>query len=115
MTLKQIQNVLDTKVDYTDRAMMESKMADCLNVTGPLAKLTAQALGDLERKKGAVRRNYPDMSYRLLKMHIDSETAEEQENYLLAQRLSVSLFKTIDGLKSLLSIQSEEEQELKWK
>ncbi len=115
MTVQDIQKILDTKVDYSDRAGMEKKMAECLNATGPIAKIMAKTLGDLERAKGEVMRKYPDLSYRLLKMRIDNETAQQQEDRELAERLSVSLFKTIDGLKSLLSIQSEEETELKWR
>lgn len=112
MTLRDIQKVLDVKVDYSDRAAMENKMTDCLNVTGISAKLIAQTLGDLERAKGEVMRKYPDATYRLLKMRMDSETAQEQENYMLAQRLSVSLLKTIDGLKTLLAIQMGEGDEI---
>jgi hypothetical protein len=115
MSLSDIQKILDTKVKHSDRNGMERKMSECLNAIGPAAKLQSKALGDLERKKGELLRKYIDLPYRMLKMRIDSESASEQEEYLLAQRINMALSKTIDGLKSLLSIQSEEGSELKWK
>jgi len=73
--------------------------------------MKAEALGNLERAKGKVLNDYPDMNSRKLKMLMDAITAKEQEDFTLAERLNVSLFKAIDGLKAMLSIQSDE---VKW-
>ena len=110
--LVKLEAIINHQVDYSDREAMERKMSDCLNVIGLSSKLKAKALGNLERKKSEVLRNYPDLNARLLKMTIDSQTVQEQEDYMLAERLNVGLFKTVDGLKSILSIQTGDE--VKW-
>lgn len=109
--VESIQIALNQQVDFSDREQAESKLNACLNVVGACAKLRAEALGNLERAKAKSLKNHPDLNSRLLKMRMDADTIEEQENLELAESLSTALYKTIDGLKSLLSIQ---EKEIKW-
>ncbi len=113
MTLEFIQKLIDRPINFDNREDAEKKLNDLLSTLGHSAKIKAQAHGNLERKKGEVMRSYPDLNYRLLKLRIDSETAAEQEQFVLAERINVSLFKAIDGLKALLNVQDKTE-EVKW-
>lgn len=107
------QEAIDIQVEDGDREGSEAKMNACMNAMGLAAKRVATAKGDLERAKAASLRKHTGLNSRLLKMHMDSDTINEQEALELAERLSIALYKTIDGLKSILSIQQEDE--VKWK
>lgn len=106
--IERIQDAINRQVNFSDREQAESKLNECLNVVGLTAKLRAESLGNLERAKAKVLKNNPDLNSRLLKMKIDAYTAYEQEELELAESLSTALYKTIDGLKSLLSIQEKD-------
>lgn len=108
MTVTDLQALLDRQIDYLDRDQAESKLNECINAIGASVKIKAQAFGELEKAKAKVIRNNPDPQYRMLKMKIDQYTTDEQEAYMTADRLHVSLFKVIDGLKALLSIQDRD-------
>jgi hypothetical protein len=109
--VKEIEDALNTKIDYSDRESAERKMNACLNLVGVSAKNVSKCKGDLERAKAKVLKNHPELNSRLIKMKMDAQTVDEQEALELAERLWVGLHKTIDGLKSLLAIQ---EKEIKW-
>ncbi len=106
--MKEIEEAINIKVNYSDRDSAERKMNACLNVVGLSAKNVAECKGNLERAKGKVLNNHPDLNSRHLKMKMDANTVDEQEALELAERLWTGLHKTIDGLKSLLSIQEKE-------
>lgn len=113
MDLITIQETLDRKVDPTDREQLEKKLNDCIELLGISAKLKSQAYKRLFEKKGEVMETNEGMKTALLRMVVDAETASEQAEYLLAERLNVSLAKAIDGLKSVLNI-TKEEAAIKW-
>ncbi len=106
--IERIQEAINRQVNFSDREQAEAKLNECLNVVGLTAKLRAESLGNLERAKAKVLKNNPDLNSRLLKMKIDANTVDEQEELELAESLSTALYKTIDGLKSLLSIQEKD-------
>lgn len=106
--LKEIESIINRQIKLADREAAEQKINDCINILGLSARMKAEALGNLERAKGKIFNEYPELNSRKLKMLTDSQTTKEQQEYALAERLNVSLFKVIDGLKSMLSIQQEE-------
>lgn len=108
MDISEIQEILSRQIDHQDRDAAERKLNDCINAIGASVKLKAKAFGDLEKAKGKVMQNHPDLSVALLRLRMASQTTEEQEAYMMADRLNASLFKAIDGLKALLSIQAKE-------
>jgi len=103
-----IEAALNTKVDYSDREGCEKKLNDCLNAVGMAAKYQSICKGDLERSKALTLRKYPDLNSRMLKFKLDANTIDEQQNLEYAEKLWQGLHKTIDGLKSILSIQENE-------
>ena len=111
--MEEIENILNTQIDYLDREKAERKMNDCINSLGKASKNVAKCKGNLERAKSRVLINHPDLNSRLIKIKMDANTVDEQEALELAERLYASLNKTIDGLKSLLSVQ--EKNEPSWK
>jgi len=106
-----IEQALNTNVDYSDREGCEMKLNECLNRIGLSAKYLSMCKGDLERAKALTLRNNPDLNSRLLKIKMDANTIDEQQNLEYAEKLWTGLHKAIDGLKSLLYIQ---ENEIKW-
>lgn len=104
-----IEDALNIKIDYSDREQAEKKMNACLNLVGISAKNVAQCKGNLERAKSKVLKNHPELNSRLIKMKMDAQTVDEQEALELAEKLWSGLHKTIDGLKSLLSVQEKNE------
>lgn len=109
--MKEIEDALNRLIDYADREATERKMNDCLNLVGKSAKNVAECKGNMERAKAKVLKNHPELNSRLIKLTMDAQTVDEQEALELAERLWIGLHKTIDGLKSLLSVQ---ESDLKW-
>jgi hypothetical protein len=107
-----IEKALNTEVDYSDREGCERKLNDCINAVGMSAKYLSICKGDLERAKALTLRNYPDLNSRMVKLKIDANTTDEQQNLEYAEKLWTGLHKTIDGLKSLLNVQ---EKETSWK
>ncbi len=105
---EQIEAAINIKVEYSNRDACERKMNECLNVIGIAAKYYSLCKGNLERAKAKVIKGNPELNSRLLKMKMDSQTIDEQEELELAERLWMGLHKTIDGLKSLLNIQEKE-------
>jgi len=108
---QQIIEVIEREIKFTDKEAAENKLNDCINILGKAAKHVSECKGNLERAKKQVLFNYPDLNSRLLKMRIDAETIQEQEELELAEKLWQALNKTIDGLKSLLFIK---ESDLGW-
>lgn len=111
--LNTIESTISRKIDYQNAQSVQSKLNDCLNLLGESAKIKAIAYGNLEKAKAALIQNYPDQNARMLKILIDSQTVDEQEQYILADRLHISLFKAIDGLKSMMAVQ-EKQVEVRW-
>lgn len=107
--MKEIQEALNSVIDYADREAAERKMNACLNLIGKSAKNVAECKGNLENAKAKVLNNYPELNSRLIKLTMDAQTIDEQEALELAERLWIGLHKTIDGLKSLLSMQEKNE------
>ena len=107
--MKEIEEALNVKIDYSNREQAERKMNDCLNLLGTASKNVAECKGNLERAKSNVLKNHPELNSRLIKMKMDANTVDEQEALELAERLYSSLNKTIDGLKSLLNVQEKNE------
>jgi len=103
-----IEKALNAKVDYSDREGCEKKLNDCINAVGMCAKYQSICKGDLERAKALTLRKYPDLNSRMLKFKLDAGTIDEQQNLEYAEKLWSGLHKTIDGLKSLLSVQEKE-------
>jgi hypothetical protein len=113
MTLETIQEVLDRQVSQDDQQALERKLVDCINLLGVSAKLKSEAHKKLFQAKYKVMKAHPSERVALLKMIVDAQTAEEQAEFMLAERLNVSLAKAIDGLKAVLHITAPE-AEIKW-
>jgi hypothetical protein len=114
ITLQTIQDTLDKQVSPTDRDGLETKLVACIELLGVSAKLKSIKYDKLYSAKRRVMENNPYMKTALLRMTIEAETSHEQAEYMLAERLSVSLSKAIDGLKSILSITKEHDSTV-WK
>lgn len=110
--LEKIQEVLNREVSQDDTAGLEAKLLDCVNLLGASSKLKAEAHRALFKARDKIIRNNPDAKTAHLKLIVDAQTADEQAEFMLAERLNVSLSKAIDGLKAILNISSEEE--VKW-
>jgi len=106
--LEIIQQTLDRKVSIDDIKEVERKLLDCINLLGASSKLKADAHKTLFNARESIIDKYPDTKVAMLKLYIDSQTAEEQADFILAERLNVSLAKAIDGLKAIMNIKEEE-------
>jgi hypothetical protein len=113
ITLQTIQDTLDKPVSPTDRDGLETKLVACIELLGVSAKLKSNAYKALFLKKEKIMDINEGMKTALLRMTVEAGTANEQAEYLLAERLNVSLSKAIDGLKSVLNITAKE-AEPKW-
>lgn len=113
ITLQTIQETLDKQVSPTDREGLENKLVSCIELLGASAKLKSEAYKSLCEAKQKVMRGNPHLKTNELKLRIEAFTSEEQGEYMLAERLNVSLSKAIDGLKAVLNITSKDDL-VKW-
>ena len=106
--MNEIEDILNTQIDYSDREAAEKKMNACLNLIGKAARNVAECKGRLETSKARTLQMYPDLNSRQIRIKMEAFSVYEQQELELAERLWSGLNKTIDGLKSLLSIQDKE-------
>ena len=108
MDLETIQYTLDRKVDPSDRESLERKLNDCIELLGISAKLKSLTYKKLFKKKEKLMIENEGTKTALLRMIVEAGTSDENAEYLLAERLNVSLSKAIDGLNSVLNIPKDE-------
>jgi len=112
---KAIRDVIDMEVDPENIDELQGKLMRLVNMVGLSAELKAHAKRDLLNAQSVALSGLDQkLAPTILRMHIDGLIADQESQFVYADRLNAGITHAIDSIRTIISLRkSEMEQSLR--